>query len=299
MPTLSILTPSFNYAWCIEDALSSVVAAGERLPGGWDVQHVVVDDASSDGSQDLLERWSRSITLERLPATRGQAHALNRGLDLATGDWIGWLNADDFYLPWSFHDACITADDQSDVVHGDAILVDKAGLFMRLMAEHPFSRWTLRWWGTFLPVGVVFLRRTLLAQLRWREDLRLLLDWDLWLRAGDAGARFAYVPSPLVAVRRHPGQESRQERSDRLEEKSRVRRDHALPSRPWLWRAGQRVAGFDHAARKALSGGYGRQIRTRGLRASSMRWFDPAAGSRVDSLYRRGYLRRQPGVLRT
>jgi hypothetical protein len=299
MPTLSVLTPSFNYAWCIEDALLSVAEAGQRLPPDWEVQHVVVDDGSKDGTGEILGRWSDSITLERWSENHGQSRALNRGLDLATGDWVGWLNADDFFLPWSLHDACAAMNDHADVVHGDAVLVDKAGRFVRVMAEHPFSLWTLRWWGTFLPVGVVFLRRGLLAELKWREDLHLLLDWDLWLRAAEAGARFTYVPSPLAATRRHPGQESRQARPNRLEEKARVRSDHTLPSRPWLWRAGQRVAAVDHAARKVLSGGYGRQIRTRQLRSRSMRWFHAGAGSAVDSLYERGYRRMRPGSLRS
>jgi glycosyltransferase involved in cell wall biosynthesis len=294
MATLSVLTPSFNYAWCIEDAVRSVAKAGERVPAGWEVEHVVVDDGSQDQSSVLLERWESHIILERHQENRGQSHTLNRCLNLATGEWIAWLNADDFYFPWSFHDACAAFDDEVDIVYGDAVLVDQSARFVRLMAEHPFSRRTLRWWGTYLPVGTVFLRRSILSRLGWREDLQLLLDWDLWLRAADEGARFGYLQSPLAAARRHPAQESRQERPDRMAEKARVRREHGLPSRPWLWRALQRAAAVDHGIRKAASGGYTRQRRAAVLKDKPMRWFsEPEGWASVASLYERGYGRKQ------
>jgi glycosyltransferase involved in cell wall biosynthesis len=294
MTTLSVLTPSFNYAWCIEDAMHSVAQAGERLPTGWEVEHVVVDDGSQDQSIVLLEHWDSRITLKRQHENRGQAQTLNRCLKLATGEWIGWLNADDFYLPWSLQDACNAFNGEVDVVYGDAVVVDKSARFTRLMAEHPFSLRTLRWWGTYLPVGSVFLRQSLVKELGWRDDLALLLDWDLWLRAAESGARFSYLQSPLAATRRHPAQESRQARPDRLAEKARVRKEHGLPSKPWLWRFFQRLAAVDHGVRKAATGGYTRQMRTAGLRQKSMRWFsDPEGWASVASLYERGYGREQ------
>jgi glycosyltransferase involved in cell wall biosynthesis len=295
MPTVSVLTPSFNYAWCIEDALRSVAAARQHVAPGWEVEHIVVDDGSRDQSGELLERWDSQIMLERRHENRGQSQTLNQCLSLASGDWIGWLNADDFYLPRSLADVCVAVDEQVDVMYGEAVLVDESGRFMRLMTEHPFSLRTLRWWGTYLLVGSVFVRRALLSRLGWREDLKLLLDWDLWLRAAESGARFRYCKRPLVAVRRHPRQESRQSRAGRLSEKVRVREEHGLPSNPWLWRAFQRPAAVDHGLRKAWNGGYTRQRHTAALRDASMRWFsDPAGWLAVTSLYERGYGMRRP-----
>jgi cellulose synthase/poly-beta-1,6-N-acetylglucosamine synthase-like glycosyltransferase len=290
MSVVSVLTPSFDYAWCIEDALSSVSGAAANTPSDWEVEHVVVDDGSQDQSRELLARWSSRLVLELQLKNRGQAQTLNRCLSLASGSWIGWLNADDFYLPWSLRDACAAFTSGVDVLHGDAVALDRSARFRRLIAEHPFSYGTLRWWGTYLPVGAVFIRRSVLEALRWREDLTLLLDWDLWLRAAEAGARFRYIPSSLAAVRWHPDQESRQDRPERLAEKARVRRDHRLPSRPWQWRTFQRIAALDHGARKAITGGYRRQKRTASLRGRPMRWFSEAeAWSTIVSLSRKGY----------
>lgn len=290
MATLSILTPSFNYGWSLEDALRSVSGAGRLLPAGWSVEHVVVDDASNDDSGEVLERWASRIVLERRAENHGQSNTLNRCLSLATGEWVGWLNADDFYLDRSLRDACEALDERVDVVYGDAVQADASGRLVRLLAEHSFTHWTLRWWGTFLPAGAVFIRRSLLERLRWREDLSLLLDWDLWLRAAESGARFRYLPAPLAVIRRHPGQESQQDRPERLAEKAGVRRERGLPSRPWAWRAAQRVAGVSHGVRKLVSGSYARERRAATLRGRSMRWFgDPEARPAVDSLYRLAY----------
>jgi glycosyltransferase involved in cell wall biosynthesis len=298
MATLSVLTPVFNYEWCVEDALRSVMESGRHLSSDWAVEHIVVDDGSEDGSSVVLKAWESRITFVLEARNRGQSRTLNQCLDISTGEWIGWLNADDFYLPWSLQDVCSALGDTVDVVYGDAVVVDRAGRFDRLMAEHPFSLWTLRWWGTYLPVGSVFLRRSLLEQLGWRHDLALLLDWDLWLRAAESGARFRYLPSPLVALRRHSGQESRQMRPGRLEEKARVRRDHGLPSKPWVWRAFQRVGAIDHGLRKVACGSYARQIRSNGFKRHSMRWFaEPEGWASVVSLYELGYRRRQAGAV--
>jgi Glycosyl transferase family 2 len=290
MPTLSVLTPSYNYAWCIEDALASVRSAAQYVPTGWDVEHVVVDDASADESPAVLERRGASITAELRRENHGQSSTLNRCLDLSSGDWIGWLNADDFYLPWALRDACSAMNERTDVVHGDAVILDVDGRFSRLLPEHRFSLWTLRHWGTYLPVGSVFLRREVVADLGWKEDLSLLLDWDLWLRAAEAGARFHYVPRPLVAARFHAGQESHQPRPGRLDEKIQVRRDHGIQSVPRTWRAVGRVASVDHGLRKVVNGGYARQLRSRRLKGSSMRWFArPEDRVAVAALYEAAY----------
>jgi hypothetical protein len=269
-----------------------VRSAAEHLPSGWRLEHVVVDDASSDESPELLERWSSHVTLELRPQNEGQSSTLNRCLSLARGEWVCWLNADDFLLPWALHDAC-PAFGHGDVVYGDAVILDGTARFSRLLPEHPFSLWTLRFWGPYLPVGSVFLRRSLLSQLGWREDLSLLLDWDLWLRAAESGASFRYVPTPYAAIRWHDAQESAQARPDRLDEKIRVRKAHGLPAEPRAWRAWQRVASIDHGLRKAACGSYTKQFRTRVLRGRSMRWFDgPEGGTAASLLYARGYGRR-------
>jgi glycosyltransferase involved in cell wall biosynthesis len=96
-PTLSILVPTWNAAATVERALASVLAE-RTVP----LELVVVDDASTDGTPDLVagiaERDPR-VVLVRLPANGGVSNARNRGLATVRGEWLGFLDADDLLLP--------------------------------------------------------------------------------------------------------------------------------------------------------------------------------------------------------
>ena len=96
-PRLSILMPTWNAAATVERALSSVLAE-RTIP----LELVVVDDASTDGTADLVaaaaERDPR-VVFVRLPANGGVSNARNRGLATVRGEWIGFLDADDLLLP--------------------------------------------------------------------------------------------------------------------------------------------------------------------------------------------------------
>src|SRR5688572_23602687 len=88
---VSILTPSYNYAQFIGDCLLSVT--NQTHPN---IEHIVVDDASTDGTVDVLRDTGTSVRWVSEP-DRGQSHALNKALAMSEGEIIGWLNADDAY----------------------------------------------------------------------------------------------------------------------------------------------------------------------------------------------------------
>src|SRR5882762_2861563 len=92
---ISIITPSFNQGKFIEDAIQSVLI--QNYP---DIEHIVIDNCSTDNTMEVLKKYPH---LKWISAKdRGQSDALNKGFDLATGEIIGWLNCDDFYLPGAF-----------------------------------------------------------------------------------------------------------------------------------------------------------------------------------------------------
>jgi glycosyltransferase involved in cell wall biosynthesis len=92
---ISIITPSFNQGKFIEDAILSVLE--QNYP---DVEHIVVDNCSSDNTGDVIKRYPHIKWISE--PDNGQSDALNKGFRMATGDVIGWLNCDDFYLPGTF-----------------------------------------------------------------------------------------------------------------------------------------------------------------------------------------------------
>src|SRR5579862_2261918 len=92
LPSLSIVTPSYNSAEFLEDALRSVARQQ-----GIAAEHIVIDGASTDDTVAILQRHPSVQWLSE--RDRGQSDAINKGFLRATGDLVGWLNADDYYLP--------------------------------------------------------------------------------------------------------------------------------------------------------------------------------------------------------
>jgi len=88
---ISILTPSYNQAAFLEQNIQSVMS--QELGDGDQVEHIVMDGGSTDGSVDILRKYPHLIW--RSERDRGQTHALNKALALSTGDVIGWVNSDD------------------------------------------------------------------------------------------------------------------------------------------------------------------------------------------------------------
>ena len=259
---LSVLTASYNYASFLPDALHSVRALGDH------VQHVVIDDGSTDGSQDVLENWS-GIDYHSFE-NGGLAVTLNRALRLADGEWIGWLNADDFYLP-SVMAALSSCPSSVDVLFGDAVYVDADGRLIRLAARHRFSLSTLRRYGPFISPPAFFVRRSSLPSRGWDEDTIKLMDWDLYLALAHKGARFHYVPIPLGAYRIHGDQQSNAP-TPRAETEA-VRTRFGLDYSPARRRAERSIGGLQHKVLKLADGGYTREWRARPSVGTDMRWW--------------------------
>ena len=96
MYDMSILMPSYNQGDYIRQAIDSVLGQGSCR-----VQLIIMDGGSTDQTLSILESYSGRIYYSSAP-DRGQSHALNKALDMASAPIIGWLNSDDMYLPGAF-----------------------------------------------------------------------------------------------------------------------------------------------------------------------------------------------------
>lgn len=93
-PRISVVTPSYNQGQFIEETIRSVL-----LQGYPDLEYMVIDGGSTDGSVEIIKKYSRWLTYWCSEKDRGQAHAINKGLEQATGQIGAYLNSDDCYLP--------------------------------------------------------------------------------------------------------------------------------------------------------------------------------------------------------
>ena len=180
-PKISIITPSFNQGSFIEETIKSVLA--QDYP---DVEHIVVDGGSTDGTLDILRRYPHLKVISG-PDT-GQANAVNKGLREATGEIIGWLNSDDTYFPGVFDDVAktISAAGGVFIAMGRCAFIDEKGELTG--KEHPSAfvshREVVKIWKLYtIPQPAVFFHRTVYEQCGGLdESLYFGLDYDLFLR---------------------------------------------------------------------------------------------------------------------
>lgn len=96
LPLVSIITPSYNQGKFIRETIESVLKQDYMK-----LEHIVIDGGSSDETLQILKEYSNLDSRFRFVSEpdNGQSHAINKGLKLAKGEVIGWLNSDDTYLP--------------------------------------------------------------------------------------------------------------------------------------------------------------------------------------------------------
>jgi glycosyltransferase involved in cell wall biosynthesis len=196
---MSVVTPSLNQGQFIREAIESVLAQVE--PG--EVEHIVVDGGSTDGTHDVLSAYPH-LTVLRDPGL-GQSHAVNLGLRAAHGEVIGWLNADDRYLPGAFAGAGGALADHSEagIVYSNVRFIDEAGTPIDDLRPGPFDLDRLLNGANAIPQPTVFIRAALLKEVGLlNESLHYVMDYELWLRASRL-TRLLWVDETWAEFRRH------------------------------------------------------------------------------------------------
>ena len=202
---LSIITVCFNSAHTLKEAIASVQEQ-DYAP----LEHIIIDGGSSDGSQQIIEHMASQphskITQWISQADRGIYDAMNKGVALATGEVIGFLNADDLYASPTALRELMTVLQKQDVqcVFGDLVYVDPHNTqkVLRYYNSGRFRPSRFRWgWmpahPTFLARRDVFKRAGPFSlQYRIAADYELLIRM-LWVHQ----ASYAYIAKPLVRMR--------------------------------------------------------------------------------------------------
>ncbi|MDA9389913.1 glycosyltransferase involved in cell wall biosynthesis [Bradyrhizobium sp. USDA 3311] len=199
-PTLSIITPSFNQATFLPQTLDSVLK--QKYPK---LEYIVIDGGSTDGSREIIESYSDRLTFWVSEKDRGQVHALNKGLQRATGDWVGWQNSDDFYLPGAFESFAVATQryPDADIVVADIVLVDEAGTpirdvrYVKPTYESVFAE------GMLLANQAAFWRRALHERVGFLDErYNCSFDYDWFIRLLKCG-RAVHVREHWGCLRYH------------------------------------------------------------------------------------------------
>jgi glycosyltransferase len=198
---ITIITVAYNSARTIGDTLDSVAA--QTHP---DIEHIVIDGASSDDTLAIVR--ARGARLARLVSEpdHGIYDAMNKGLALASGDFVGFLNADDMLVSMDIISSVAAAAAKPGIgaVCGDLVYVrqDQPDSVVRVWRCGAFARSRLRF-GWMPPHPTLYVQRGLLAELGLFDTrLRIAADYDFILRyLNHPGMQVAYVPKVLVKMR--------------------------------------------------------------------------------------------------
>ncbi len=201
-PKLSIVTVTYNAAQFLEETIRSVL-----LQGYPDLEYIIVDGGSTDGTVDIIRKYQEWIARWISEPDRGQSHAINKGWAMATGEWLGWLNADDIYLPGVLNSvsAALVGAPEVDLVYGDVLYVNVDGKPRDVITYSEFSLHTMVMRGGLIHTPSVFWRSSLNSRAgALYESHHYAMDNDFWLRVAPL-ARCRYLPGAMSTFRRHEG----------------------------------------------------------------------------------------------
>lgn len=153
---VSVVTISRDQGAFLERAMRSVI--GQDHP---DIDYIVVDAGSTDGSRDIVDRYRGRLAATVLDPDDGPADGLNRGLALATGELFGYVNADDMLLPGALARiaAAFAAEPRADVVYGHGYIDDRCrNRSYKVHGTAPMGRWRLAFGGAFILQQATFFR---------------------------------------------------------------------------------------------------------------------------------------------
>jgi glycosyltransferase involved in cell wall biosynthesis len=212
---ISIITPSFNQGIYIEDAINSVL-----LQNYADFEHIVVDGASTDDTLIRLKKYPHLKWVSEKDT--GQSDALNKGFKMATGDIIGWLNCDDFYLAGAFDKVTKAFVEASVIgVYSDLQFCDENRNITQYYHSNRPSKF-LSLFHTYIPSETLFFKRIILDKISGvNEAMHYCMDQEFIARILYNNYELKYVNS-CFAVFRWQGMnkslDTKENRKKRIEE---------------------------------------------------------------------------------
>src|SRR5664279_3562710 len=221
-PLVSIITPSFNQAAFIERTIASIES--QDYPN---VEHIVIDGGSSDGTIEILKKHPHLDWLSE--PDDGQSSAINKGFKKARGEIIGWLNSDDVYYPGAVREAVeyLQAHPETALVYSDFMEIEANDHERARVQTLPFDLGQMLNQGNLIPQPSTFFRRVVFERAGYlNPDHRYAMDYDYWIRIAKSGLRLDRVDRCWSGFRLHGT-------SKTISESSRAWREHRRISRAY------------------------------------------------------------------
>jgi len=203
LPLISIVTPSYNRAWIIQRCIDCI--RGQTYPN---IEHIVVDGGSTDETLEILKKNQSGYNLRWISEKdNGMYDAINKGIKLATGKIVAYLNTDDFYFPYTVELAVqkFLQDETISLVYGDWVTYYQATGFLEILPFLTYTKYDMARFGV-LPQPTVFIRREIFSQLGYFDtNYKLLADNEFFTRVFVANLHVEKINEFLAGQVVHEG----------------------------------------------------------------------------------------------
>ena len=203
-PLVSIVIPAYNHATYISEAVNSVL--NQTYPN---IELIVINDGSTDHTNEILSKLCGRFYYESQP-NMGQSLTLKKGWDLAKGEYLSYLSADDILEKDAITELVLALSTNQDciVVYPDFKLIDPNSKFVRSVKTPDYNH-DLMASDVECPIGpgALFKKSAYIKTGPWNTALRQMPDYDFWLRMSQHG-HFSRVPKELAGYRVHEGSQT-------------------------------------------------------------------------------------------
>lgn len=219
-PKISIVTPSYNQGKFLEKTIKSVLDQGYP-----NLEYIILDAGSTDNSVDIIKKYSSLITYWESKPDKGQADAIYRGFEMASGEIIAWINSDDYYLPGSLHAVgeYYQNNPETHWLIGNGIIVNEEGKELLRCFTLPVTFDRIIFYGApFIQPSMFFSRKTFFSCGGFERTMKFSFDLDLILNFAKIGPA-NQIKEFLSAFRYHTQSKTSTLNSTRLHESGYIR----------------------------------------------------------------------------
>jgi len=199
---ISIITVCYNSEATIQDTIESVLAQTYS-----NIEYIIIDGASSDDTLSIINKYKDKVSKLVSEPDKGIYDAMNKGVQLATGDVIGILNSDDFFEDDDVVEAivkCFEQNPKSDLIFGDVVFVNPSRLnkIIRHYSASHFKTWKLRF-GWMPPHPATFIRKSAYQKTGlYSLEYKIAADYEMFIRLLMVNHfKLSYLNKVLVRMR--------------------------------------------------------------------------------------------------
>jgi glycosyltransferase involved in cell wall biosynthesis len=219
-PKISIVTPSYNQGMYLEKTIRSVLDQKYL-----NLEYIILDAGSTDNSVEIIRKYSSFLTYWESKPDKGQADAIYRGFEMATGDIVACINSDDYYLPGSLNivGEYFRQNPETRWLIGNGIIVNEEGGELLRCYTPPVDFEKLIFYkAPFIQPSLFISRKAFFESGGFDRNMTFSFDLDLYLNLANGGAA-DQVDSFLSAFRFHKQSKTSTLNATRLRESTYIR----------------------------------------------------------------------------